>query len=93
MAATAPDSLSVTETAILGVLARSRGRVLGRVSIMRLADIDHCAVRRCDTAIVSLRRVLGANAIMTVRRRGWMLTDEGFDRARELFGDLFDAAA
>ena len=90
---TRSNPLSGTEMAVLGVLARSTGRVLGRASIMRLANIDHCSSRRCDTAIVSLRRVLGANAIMTVRRRGWMLTDEGSDRARELYAALFDTVA
>jgi DNA-binding response OmpR family regulator len=78
--------LTVTETAVLDVLRRSAGRVVGRATINREAGLDHCTERRCDSAIVSLRKVLGPDSIITVRRRGWMLTGTGADRAGELFG-------
>ena len=78
--------LTMTETAVLDVLRRSAGRVVGRATINREAGLDHCTERRCDSAIVSLRKVLGPDSIITVRRRGWMLTGTGADRAGELFG-------
>lgn len=78
--------LTVTETAVLDVLRRSAGRVVGRATINREAGLDHCTERRCDSAIVGLRKVLGPDSIITVRRRGWMLTGTGADRAGELFG-------
>ena len=70
-------SLSKTEIAILTAMVESPGRVLGRGSILRSAGIENVGARRCDSAIVSLRKVLGADAIVTVRRRGWMLTPDG----------------
>jgi len=84
--ASPPPGLSSTDTAVLHVLREHAGRIVGRATINRLAGLDHCAERRCDSAIVSLRRVLGQEAIVTVRRRGWMLTDSGAARAEELLG-------
>lgn len=84
--ASPPPGLSSTDTAVLHVLCEHAGRIVGRATINRLAGLDHCAERRCDSAIVSLRRVLGQEAIVTVRRRGWMLTDAGAARAEELLG-------
>jgi DNA-binding response OmpR family regulator len=78
--------LTATETAVLDVLRRSAGRVVGRATINREAGLDHCTERRCDSAIVSLRRVLGPDSIVTVRRRGWMLTEAGAHLAGEFFG-------
>ena len=78
--------LSSTERAVLDVLWDSAGRVLGRATILRQAGLDNCVSRRCDSAIVSLRRVLGADSIVTVRRRGWMLTDDGVSRVTDMFG-------
>ena len=78
--------LSNTDKAVLDVLWDSAGRVLGRGTILRLAGLDNCVARRCDSSIVNLRRVLGTDAIVTVRRRGWMLTDDGLSRAIDMFG-------
>lgn len=76
--------LSGTDMAVLAVLRASAGRVVGRDTILRLAGLDHCGARRCDSAIVSIRKVLGIDSILTVRRRGWMLTDCGLERAEDL---------
>ena len=78
--------LSGTDMAVLAVLRASAGRVVGRDTILRRAGLDHCGNRRCDSAIVSIRKVLGLDSILTVRRRGWMLTDAGLERATDLFG-------
>jgi DNA-binding winged helix-turn-helix (wHTH) protein len=81
-----PPALSATDLAVLNVLREHTGRIVGRATINRLAGLDHCTERRCDSAIVSLRRVLGQDAIVTVRRRGWMLTDACAGRVTELLG-------
>ena len=86
--ASQPPALSVTDLAVLQVLRRHAGRIVGRATINREAGLDHCTERRCDSAIVTLRRALGADSITTVRRRGWMLTDDGAGRASDLFGEL-----
>lgn len=81
-----PPGLSTTDAAVLRVLRDHAGRIVGRSTINREAGLDHCTERRCDSAIVSLRRVLGPDAIVTVRRRGWMLTGPGTAAADRLFG-------
>jgi len=68
--------LSETDLSILRVLTDSQGRVVSRESILRLAGLDNVSARRADASVVVLRRVLGAESIITVRRRGWMLSDE-----------------
>ena len=78
--------LSSTDLAVLDVLQASAGRVLSRGTIQRQAGLDNHVARSCDSAIVSLRRVLGTESIVTVRRRGWMLTDLGLTRAVDVFG-------
>ena len=88
-----PPELCTTDMAVLVVLMQSIGRVISRGSILRLAGIDHCGARRCDSAIVSLRKVLGTESIVTVRRRGWMLTQEGVNRAVELYGPSLPTTA
>lgn len=76
------SGLSSTDLAVLTVLLETPGRVMGRDTILRRAALTHCNPRRCDSSIVSLRRVLGADAITTVRRRGWAITPEGEASAR-----------
>lgn len=81
-----PDApaLSATDRAVLGVLLSHCGRVTGRETILRMADLDHLGARRVDASIVLLRRVLGADAISTVRRRGWMLNAKSAPLARDI---------
>ena len=55
------------------VLAGNVGRVLSRAEIARRAGIADLSVRRCDSLIVGIRRRVGAERVLTVRRRGWML--------------------
>jgi DNA-binding response OmpR family regulator len=76
--------LSETDLSILRVLTDSQGRVVSRESILRLAGLDNVSARRADASVVVLRRVLGAESIITVRRRGWMLSDEAHKAAVQL---------
>ena len=65
--------LTTQERAVYDVLARHAGRVLSRAEIAREAGISNLSERRCDSLIVGIRRRVGADAIVTVRRRGWMI--------------------
>jgi DNA-binding winged helix-turn-helix (wHTH) protein len=62
--------------AVLEVLRASRGRVVSRRELADRSGLGHLSERRVDQAILVLRRNLGADAIRTVRRRGWMLVGE-----------------
>lgn len=67
------NTLSPTERSVLEVLHERRGRVVSRREVARAAGLaDRCA-RRPDAVISDLRRHLGADSIVTVRGRGWML--------------------
>ena len=55
------------------VLVQHAGKVVSRSEIAREAGIADLNVRRCDSLIVGIRRSVGADRIVTVRRRGWML--------------------
>ena len=79
-----PGVLSETDLSILRVLAGSKGRVVSRESILRLAGIDNVSARRADASLVVLRRILGADSVVTVRRRGWMLSEEAHKAAEKL---------
>ena len=74
-------SLSPTDTKVLRVLWDSPGKVLSRETLVRKAGLDTSSARRVDSSMVVLRRVLGPDAVRTVRRRGWMLTEEGHQAA------------
>lgn len=58
------------------VLATHSGRVLSRSELARRAGLADLSARRCDSLIVGIRRAIGHDRIVTVRRRGWMLVDE-----------------
>ena len=68
------SSLSGTELAVLHALEDARGRVVGRRELARQAGLTAASERRCDSAIVAIRRALGPDAVVTVRKRGWRLT-------------------
>lgn len=76
--------LSATDRAILQVLTESRDRVVSRDSLLRLAGLDNVSARRADSSLVVLRKLLGAENLITVRRRGWMLSDEAHTAAAKL---------
>ena len=79
-----PGVLSETDLSILRVLSDSKGRVVSRESILRLAGLENVSARRADTSLVVLRKLLGAENLITVRRRGWMLSDEAHKAAEKL---------
>ena len=65
--------LTAQERAVYDVLVQHAGKVISRNEIAREAGISNLNVRRCDSLIVGIRRCVGADRIVTVRRRGWML--------------------
>jgi DNA-binding response OmpR family regulator len=68
--------LTTQERAVYDVLVRHRGKVLSRSELSRMAGISNLSERRCDSLIVGIRRRVGSERVVTVRRRGWMLTGE-----------------
>ncbi len=69
-------SLTASEVAVLATLLEARGRVVSRPELARRSGLQHASARRADSLLVTLRRALGASAVRTVRRRGWMLDPE-----------------
>ena len=76
--------LSATDRAVLEGLASRAGTVVSRSTLRRLARIIDLSERRCDASIGVIRRVLGEDAIRTVRSRGWMLNTEFLEPAVQL---------
>jgi len=74
-------SLGPRERAVLAVLTQHRGRIVDRDELRREAGLDDLSPRRCEALLVGIRRVLGSDSIVTVRRRGWMLADRAFPLA------------
>lgn len=79
-----PRVLSETDLSILRVLSAFKGRVVSRESILRLAGLDNVSARRADASLVVLRKVLGVDSVITIRRRGWMLSDAAHKAAEKL---------
>ena len=69
---------------MLAVLVANRRRVVGRLELARASGLAGLNQRRCDSVLVGLRRALGADAIITVRSRGWMLADHVITDAETL---------
>jgi DNA-binding response OmpR family regulator len=63
------------ELALIGVLLESTGRVVSRTELVRRAKMFGLAPRRVDVHLVEVRRMVGADNLVNVRGRGWMLVD------------------
>jgi len=78
MSSTAPvpsfsfDALSEADLAVLRVLVDRSGKITSRDDLNKLAGLNG-SQRRCEAVLVNLRKALGDGAIVTIRRRGWML--------------------
>jgi DNA-binding winged helix-turn-helix (wHTH) protein len=68
--------LGPREKAVLSVLVEQPGRVIDRSTLRRDAGLDDLSARRCESVLVGVRRALGPDAIVTVRRRGWRLSPD-----------------
>ena len=55
------------------MLVANQRRVIGRRELARQAGLAELSERRCDSILVGIRRLLGGDALVTVRSRGWML--------------------
>jgi DNA-binding response OmpR family regulator len=73
---------------VLNALLDSGGRVVDRHQLRRAAGLDELNERRCDSVLVGLRRVLGPDAVVTVRRRGWRLSPESIAAAMTIISML-----
>ena len=69
-----PVSLSEADISVLRVLVSRAGKVTSRDDLNKLAGLSG-SQRRCEAVLVTLRKALGEGAIVTIRRRGWMLDD------------------
>jgi len=67
------DRLGRAGAAIYATLFDRAGRVVSRAELARAAGIADLGPRRCDALMVDIRRLVGAERLVTVRRRGWML--------------------
>ena len=68
--------LGPRELAVLASLVENAGRVVDRDQLRRDAGLDQLSPRRCEAMLVGIRRALGPDAVVTVRRRGWRLNPE-----------------
>ena len=69
---------------MLAVLLANRNRVVGRRELARQSGLADLNDRRCDSVLVGIRKRLGADAIVTVRSRGWMLAPHAVASAEAL---------
>ncbi|MEY4633462.1 MAG: Transcriptional regulatory protein terminal [Actinomycetota bacterium] len=78
------QGLTTLDMGTLRLLVEHQGRVIGRDQMARMLNVETSAARRVDGSLVVLRRLLGPDAIKTVRSRGWMLTAIGLSSAYKL---------
>ncbi len=77
---------------VLRILVASAGKIVGRDFIARQSGIDSTSARRVDASLVAIRRWVGSDALVTVRRRGWMLTSEGQETAETFLRQQVDTS-
>ena len=75
--------LSEADLAVLRVLVDRAGRITSREDLNKLAGLSG-SQRRCEAVLVNLRKALGDGAIVTIRRRGWMLDNSVASQAAAL---------
>ena len=80
--------LGERERAVLAALVDNSGRVLDRDRLRRDAGLTELSPRRCDAALVGIRRALGDDAVVTVRRRGWRLNPDVMALAAAIVASL-----
>jgi DNA-binding response OmpR family regulator len=83
-----PGALGERERAVLAVLVEHHGRVVDRSSLRHRAGLGDLSPRRCDAVLVRVRAALGGDAIVTVRRRGWMLRTEAIALAAAIVASI-----
>ena len=76
-------ALSETDLAVLRVLVDRSGKITSRDDLNKLAGLNG-SQRRCEAVLVNLRKALGDGAIVTIRRRGWMLDNSVASQAAAL---------
>lgn len=84
------QGLTSLDIGTLRLLIENSGRIIGRDQLARLLNVEASAARRVDGSLVVLRRLLGPDAIMTVRSRGWMLTVAGIATATRILQTQID---
>jgi DNA-binding response OmpR family regulator len=77
-------SLGTQERAVLSALLANQGRVVSRRDLARQAGLADLSERRIDGVLVGVRKRLGVDAIITVRSRGWMLSETAAEAAAAL---------
>ena len=82
-----PGALSETDLAVLRVLVDRSGKITSRDDLNKLAGLSG-SQRRCEAVLVNLRKTLGDGAIVTIRRRGWMLDNSVAAMAMALINSL-----
>ena len=80
--------LGPRERAVLSALVDHAGRVVDRDQLRRDAGLDQLSPRRCEAMLVGIRRALGPDAVVTVRRRGWRLNPEVMAMALAIISTL-----
>jgi DNA-binding response OmpR family regulator len=84
------SDLTRSDIAILGALVSNKGRIMSRSSLLKQAGLQSFTERRCDASLVTLRRALGPDSIVTVRQRGWMLSENALMTAMTLLASIAD---
>ena len=72
------DNPTPLDLHILRLLVESQGKIVGRDFLARQTGLESASARRVDASLVSIRRWLGTNSLVTVRQRGWMLSEAGY---------------